>query len=95
MIKYRRKVRVVEAFQMTKARRWDNSEWPNWLHEAWQKDKFDHESLWCVGEDLLLTFCSSILRVNWDDWIIKGEYGGLHAVPADYFDENYEVIKEK
>ena len=26
--KYRKKPVVIEAFQMTEARRWDNSEWP-------------------------------------------------------------------
>ena len=37
MAKYRKKPVVIEAFQMTVARRWDNSEWPGWLHQAWQR----------------------------------------------------------
>ena len=28
-MKYRKKPVVIEAFQMTKERRWDNSEWPD------------------------------------------------------------------
>jgi len=35
MAKYRKKPVVIEAFQMTKERSWDNSEWPNWLNMAW------------------------------------------------------------
>lgn len=35
MPKYRKKPVVVEAFQMTKDRRQDNSEWPEWLNIAW------------------------------------------------------------
>ena len=34
-MKYRKKPIVIEAFQMTKERRQDNSEWPSWLNEAW------------------------------------------------------------
>ncbi len=32
--KFRKKPVVIEAFQMTKERRWNNADWPNWLHEA-------------------------------------------------------------
>ena len=45
MNKYRKKPIVVEAFQMTGERRQDNSEWPEWLHEAWNKDPGDTYSL--------------------------------------------------
>ena len=38
MAKFRKKPVVIEAFQMTKERREDNSEWPVWLHDAWNKD---------------------------------------------------------
>lgn len=36
-MKYRKKPVVIEAFQMTEERRRDNRDWPNWLHEAWNK----------------------------------------------------------
>ena len=35
MAKFRKKPVVIEAFQMTRERRGENSEWPNWLNEAW------------------------------------------------------------
>ena len=46
MPKYRKRPVVIEAFQMTKERRWDNSEWPNWLHEAWNAS--GEGSMYCV-----------------------------------------------
>ncbi len=39
MAKYRKKPIVVEAFQMTLERRWDNSEWPEWVHLAWNEEE--------------------------------------------------------
>ncbi len=52
-MKVRKKPVVVEAFQMTKKHRWDNSEWPEWLHRAWNTE--GEGSLYRVdgkGEDL-------------------------------------------
>ncbi len=34
-LKFRKRPVEIEAFQMTKERRKDNSDWPNWLNEAW------------------------------------------------------------
>jgi len=34
-MRYRKKPVIIEAFQMTKERCKDNSEWPNWLNQAW------------------------------------------------------------
>ena len=45
MGKYRKKPVIIEAFQMTKERRWDNSDWPEWLHMAWQREPGEN-SLW-------------------------------------------------
>ena len=46
MLKFRKKPVVIEAFQMTKERRLDNSEWPNWLNEAWQKEQTEPGALY-------------------------------------------------
>ena len=37
-LKFRKKPVVIEAFQMTEARRQDNSEWPSWLNQAWNEE---------------------------------------------------------
>ena len=44
MGKYRKK-ETIEAFRMTKERRWDRSEWPEWLHTAWNRGP-DDNGLW-------------------------------------------------
>lgn len=100
MPKFRKKPVVIEAFQMTKERRQDNSEWPEWLNMAWQEDndmvgavypsKF-HDS---DGVDLLLiNTLEGTHRVNWDDYIIQGVQGELYPCKPDVFEQTYEPVE--
>ena len=93
---YRKKPVVIEAFQMTLDRRWDNSDWPNWLNEAWQMDggegslfiSLDHnpdKSKLCIGT------LEGVHNVTWDDWIIRGVQGEIYACKPDIFEQTYEV----
>ena len=36
-LRFRKRPVEIEAFQMTEARRGDNSDWPNWLNRAWNE----------------------------------------------------------
>lgn len=99
-MKYRKKSVVIEAFQMTKERRRDNSEWPEWLHEAWNKERFESGSLYCTdspgdGTDRLVihTLEGSHL-VDWDDWIIQGVQGELYPCKPDIFEATYEPVDD-
>jgi len=94
-MKFRKKPVVIEAFQMTKERRWDNSEWPEWLHEAW--DTEDEGSLYCVdgSDQLLIDTLEGALKVSWGDWIIRGVHGELYPCKPDIFEETYEPVEEK
>ena len=94
---YRKKPVVIEAFQMTRERRSNNSEWPNWLNQAWQKDWSQEGSLTCVdfphsdGTDkLLIRTLEGPLLVDWDDWIIQGVAGEIYPCEPDIFDATYE-----
>ena len=98
-LRYRKKPVVIEAFQMTKERRLDNSEWPNWLHEAWQKGVADDGSLFCspdgcvVGDEctpLFIKTLEGILAIDWGDWIIQGVQGELYPCKPDIFEATYE-----
>lgn len=99
MAKYQRKVTVVEAFQMTKERRWDNSEWPNWLNEAWQKEPgvgavwIDPSADIAVGhesaEELLIGTLDGTCRIDWNDFIIQGIKKELYPCKPDIFEESY------
>jgi hypothetical protein len=95
MAKYKRKTYVIEAFQITEVSTRDPGSWPGWLKESWRKTKYGHDSLWASDGDLFLCHGGYIKKINLDDWIIKGEFGGLNNYSPGYFDENYEVIKEK
>jgi hypothetical protein len=80
-MKYRKRPVVIEAFQMTRARRDDNSEWPNWLHEAWNRGPGEG-GLWIdlydeARERLVLGTLEGVYPVTWDDWIVQGIKGEL------------------
>jgi len=101
MPKYRKQPVVVEAFQMTKERRLDNSEWPTWLHRAWQKKLDEPGSFFCAadgcleGEKCTPVFIQTpkgTMRVAWDDWIIKGIQGELYPCKPDIFEATYEAV---
>ena len=98
-MKYRKKPIVIEAFQMTLERRWDNSEWPGWLHKAWQADPGEG-TLWIDSDDpkrerLVLGTLAGVAPVKWGDWIIRGVKGELHPCNADIFETTYEPVTEQ
>ena len=96
MPKFRKKPIVIEAFQMTQERRWDNSEWPYWLHRAWNMD--DGQGMWCStdpadNEELYLGTLEGVHIVVWGDWIIQGVKGELYPCKPDIFELTYEVAE--
>ena len=97
---YRKKPVVIEAFQMTKARRQDNSEWPEWLSNAWNQRHntpgavFPKDFPESDGTDeLLILTLEGVLLVQFDDWIIQGVNGELYPCKPDIFDKTYEVVE--
>jgi hypothetical protein len=99
-VKYRKKPIVIEAFQMTPARRWDNSEWPDWLNRAWNGDgssgtltikasKGNED-----GARLVILTIEGAMDVEWYDWIIQGIKGELYPCKPDIFDATYEVVEQ-
>ncbi len=102
MAKYRKKPVVIEAFQMTLERRWDNSEWPMWLHEAWEAGP-GKNGLWIHPDapiadghesaaELLCGTLEGPYRITWDDWIIQGVAGEIYPCKPDIFDQTYEPV---
>ena len=96
-MKYRKKPVVIEAFQMTKERRASNEDWPNWLHDAWNKNPVDAGAVYPAnfpesdGSDkLCIKTLEGPLSVNWDDWIIQGVKGELYPCKPDIFAATYE-----
>ena len=98
-MKYRKKPVVIEAFQMTKERRQDNSEWPEWLNKAWDEDYPSEGAVWpekypnSDGTDrLCIGTKEGVYIVSWNDFIIQGVQGELYACKPDIFWQTYEKI---
>ncbi len=83
---YRRKI-VIEAFQMTLKHRFRS--WPQWLEDMWKKKEGIWPSPDFPDRELFLHRSGGILRIHWDDWIIKGTKG-LNLCKPDIFEARYE-----
>jgi len=96
-MKFRKKPVVIEAFQMTAERRVDNSEWPNWLNQAWQIDREEVGSVYPTeagtGDGTLtIGTLEGQMRVNFGDYIIQGVSGELYPCKPDIFEKTYEPV---
>ena len=95
-MKYRKKPIEIEAFQMTKERRRDNSEWPEWLNAAWQKRIGEDGALWCdvdpPHEFLHISTMEGVLNISWGDWIINDEMGWIYPCKPNIFEATYESV---
>ena len=93
-MKYRKRPIVIEAFQMTRERREDNSEWPEWLNKAWNEEKFEPGSVWPSVEHFIgITTLEGDMDVSWGDWIIQGVQGELYPCQPDIFEATYEKVE--
>ena len=85
---------------MTRKRMEDNSDWPRWLHEAWNKDRHAVGSLYpsqypnSDGSDELCIFTlEGVHLVRFDDWIIKGVAGEIYPCKPEIFSTTYEALE--
>lgn len=96
-MKFRKKPLVIEAFRMTLERRWDNKDWPGWLHLAWNKNgdgalAIDSDDP--KREKLVIMTLEGVHRITWGDWIIQGVKGELYPCKPDIFEATYEPVNE-
>ena len=92
MYKFRKKPVVIEAFQMTKERRWNNLDWPEWLHEAWNKNFEEVGSFYPLSSALYIHTLEGNHLVSTGDFIIRGVQGELYPIKKDIFLETYEKV---
>ncbi len=97
MAKYRKKPVVIEAFQMTRERRQDNRDWPEWLNRAWNGNEGEPGTVQCVDfplsdgtDELEIVTLEGVHRVSWGDWIIQGVKGELYPCKDEIFRLTYE-----
>ena len=99
MPKFRKKPVIIEAFQMTEARRWDSSIWPGWLHEAWTRHPGE-KAMWpdpdqgINGPKLVCGTLEGVHKISWGDWIIQGVQGEIYPCKPDIFQETYEFVSD-
>ena len=101
-MKFRKKPVVIEAFQMTLARRTDNREWPEWLNRAWNKDRETAGALYpttppteaASNDELSIGTLEGAHKVSWGDWIIQGVKGEIYPCKPDIFEATYEFVDE-
>ena len=97
--KFRKKPIIIEAFQMTKERRWSNEDWPDWLNMAWQKRPGEN-AMWANPDfpndpdnyspaELVCGTLEGVHKIDWDDWIIQGVKGEIYPCKPDIFDLTY------
>lgn len=94
---YRKKPVVVRAFQMTASRMENNGDWPNWLHHAWNVEQGKRGALWrCNHEPMQLCIgtLEGTMRVDPNDWIIRGLAGELYPCKPEIFEASYERVEE-
>lgn len=99
-MQYRKKPVVIEAFQMTEERRNDNSDWPQWLHEAWNGLPDQDGTLHVDPDDperhkLVVYTIEGVHRITWGDWIIRGVKGELYPCKPDIFEMTYEAVDDQ
>ena len=97
-MKFRKKPVVIDAFQMTEARRMDNSDWPNWLNSAWNEERDQVGSLQRADMTAVLPDMLEIVtlegnhKVSWGDYIIRGVQGELYPCKPEIFVATYEPV---
>ncbi len=101
MIKFRKRPVVIDAFQMTQQRRQDNSEWPDWLHKAWNLPRGNQGSVFATDfpdsdgtERISIITLEGTMLVDWNDWIIMGVKGELYPCKPDIFEATYDLLDE-
>jgi hypothetical protein len=81
--------RLVQAFQLTDETRADNSNWPQWLHDAWNKGKGSVGAVWpndqAGSNDLMLNTGAGSYVWPVGDWIICHRDGSFRLYKDDSF----------
>lgn len=104
MNKFVKRPVIIEAFQMTLERRWNNSDWPMWLMVAWQKEPGEG-SVWIdpdmpiaegreSSDELVCGTLEGVHKISFGDYIIQGVKGELYPCKPDIFNLTYEEVKE-
>lgn len=98
MPKYRKKSIVIEAFQLTYKSRQNNIDWPDWMHEAWNRERGEPNSLYPTNPKtstgtLSIQTLEGEHKVSFGDYIIRGINGELYPCKPDIFGLTYDLVE--
>ena len=94
------KIETFEAFQLTSTNSKNNVDWPNWMHEAWNREP--HEQYF-VGrrdqfyadakpEELVLRIADMLVPVHIGDVILRDQHGHLELRSERVFLKDYRIV---
>jgi hypothetical protein len=90
MAKFRKRLVVIDAFHWTGP--WQSAIAPDWLYEALQKNGGIGSIYRDLSGDLNIFTLEGVMRVDNNDWIIKGVKNELYPCKPDIFDATYEAV---
>ena len=96
--RYKKKPVIIEAFQFTEDSRINNSQWPDWLHLAWQKEPSQEGAVFIVNKDedgeggYFCRTLEGIQNITLNDYIIRGVKGEIYPCKPDIFKMTYDPV---
>ena len=99
--RYKKKPVIIEAFQFTADSRTNNSQWPDWLHSAWQKEPSQEGAVFLIKNENEnrdgggAYFCKTlegIHKIALNDYIIRGIKGEIYPCKTDIFKMTYDPV---
>lgn len=96
--KYQSIPTIKEAFQLTRATRKCNADWPQWMHKAWSKDSKEPGALYPTPDvsrkgTLSIMTLEGPHEVSFGDYIIQGIEGELYPCKPNIFEKSYQPLK--
>jgi hypothetical protein len=97
MPKFRKKPVVIEAVEMTAERMANNADWPEWLNEAWNRDRASEGAFYSFrdgegGRSFYIETLEGKHHVSPGDWVIRGIKGELYPCKPDIFAMTYDPV---
>ena len=93
-MRYRTRTATIDAFQLTKENRWNNVDWPQWMHIAWNTGDnkggvYGSEKM----DNLFAVTDNGTETVRIGDWIVMGSSNDLSVISDDVFNRIYQPMK--
>ena len=89
-MKYRARVRLVDAFQLTEEHYENQDGWPDWLKDAFTNRKVSLSHKHKAGDPLFLRYPGHNRVIKVGDWIVRNFKGVLANYSPDQFESCFE-----